>query len=402
MSIKKNSDGTWATDFRIKGRRFRQTFLTRDDARDFEFRMKYGVVNSNAEKSGKTLHETMFHYSQIKIENKLSKTDEKTNMRGLYEFLTYELDFEFIKEVKLIHLNQYQTFLRDAAARARLWDKIEEHRKREAIKNNQVYMVRKKPKFKALSASSVNRHFSTISDFFTHAKKWEWIESNPCAELELLPESVQRRKPWPSDEWIQKAIDEAHPWAAKVFFFLAHTGARPIGAKRLIRSDVEMENRRVKIKSMKGNGTLREHWVPMSDSLYEFFEVIFKETKLKPNDRVFPSSTGLDLCTDNLAHEMRRVTNKIGLHGYTLYGFRHKFLTDMANPSEDGSYHGNLEAARLIAGHADIRQTQRYNHTSEKIVRAELSKVSKTRNIKFRGMGKKEGLAKGGQKRTNR
>jgi len=116
-----------------------------------------------------------------------------------------------------------------------------------------------------------NRHFNSICDLFTWAKKWDWIESNPTAELDPLEENPTKRKPWPSNEHIQIAIDSAKAWAKKPFFFIAQTGVRSVGAKKLQWPHVNFEERRFMIQSRKGrNGALREHWIPMTDSVYEF------------------------------------------------------------------------------------------------------------------------------------
>lgn len=87
--------------------------------------------------------------------------------------------------------------------------------------------------------------------------------------------------------------------------------------------------------------------------------------------------------TKSLARVMARVTSKLGLEGKTLYGFRHTFVTDLVTPSEDGSRSGNIEAARIAAGHTNINQTKHYTHFEDKTVRSELNKAAEVRNIVF-------------------
>jgi len=188
---------------------------------------------------------------------------------------------------------------------------------------------------------------------------------------------------------VQQAIELAEPWAARVFFFLARTGARPIAAKRLTWKDVDFENRTIVIMSYKGReGKLRRSKFPMSYDIFEFLNYLKRERSQVPiigefAQLVFHSKTGRTLDTKDLANEMQRITKKMNLVGYTTYGFRHKFATDLANPSKDGSRSGNLESARKALGHSSISQTQRYNHQEDVVFMSEVEKLAESTLIKF-------------------
>jgi len=86
---------------------------------------------------------------------------------------------------------------------------------------------------------------------------------------------------------------------------------------------------------------------------------------------------------------MASVTSLMGpeIHGCTLIGFRHFMAETATNPSEDESRDGNIEHARLILGHASIRQTQHYNKTKDVVLRNQMEKIQKERNIVFRREG---------------
>lgn len=390
MSLKKNADGTWSTDFRAGKLRFREKFLTREDARQFEQQTKITLklgVSIQPTTKGKTLVEGISEYYKIESAKKESKKDEKAFLMGLYYFLNEMLELEHIGEVKLIHLSEYQTHLLELNSRELLHSRLVARFEKKKARGEVVPKLR--PPTRPLSASGVNRHFNTIRDFFSYARKWGWIESSPCAELESLPESPVARKPW-SDADIQTALNLLDPWAKRPAFLIAKTGMRPVETKRLTWADVDLKNKIFTAKTKKGDGSLRERKIPMTYDVEAFFEMLKLEAKKKPiigqnAQYVFHSATFLRLDTKALAREMARVTKVMGIEGFSLYGFRHSFVTTMANPSEDGSRGGNLEAARILAGHTSISQTQDYNHTSDKIVREELDKVSKFRNIKFSG-----------------
>lgn len=393
MSVKKCPiTGKYKTDFYVNKKRIRETFDVREDAREFERAAKITGklgVSINEDAAGKPLDIGILEYQQLETEGKVSASDEKAFLREFYSYLHHVEGLEFFPQVKLIHLSRYQKFLQSAKDRDGLWEMVEVALKRQSKENKTQYVPRKKPKFIGLSGSSVNRHMNSICDLFTWAKRWEWISSHPGAEIEPVAENPQKRKPWPSDKHIQTAIDRAKPWAQEPFYLIAETGIRPVGAKKLTWADVDFENRRFRIESRKGrNGKLREHWVLMTEAVHQFFLHMWANRQVgKYGHLVFHSAEGLQLDTKALAREMARITKSIGLHGYTLYGFRHKVGQAATNPSKDGTRDGNIEFARQMLGHASIKQTQHYNETEDSVLRAQMEKIAKERNLSFRKEG---------------
>lgn len=398
MALKK-VDGKWRTDFRAaNGKRIRESFDTREEARDFQTRMQHGVTFDTPEE-GKLIVVAISEYLETETVKKESESDEKAFLVEFNNWLNFDQKLEYLGKVELIHLNKYQNFLKDGAARTKLemtkWEAIKKKAEadlKEGIRTTPFSLPKPTKEKRGLSASSVNRHFHSITAFFDQAKKWKWIDSNPCAELEPLPEQPVKRKPWPSNESVQNAIDLAAMWAKAPYYLIARTGMRPVECKKMELDDIEFHNRQFKAKSLKGDGTLRERWIPMTDDLFDFFKWLVSERKKMPvvgkhSNLVFLSPTLQPLDTKALAREMARITKKLGLEGYTLYGFRHKFVTDMANPSLDRSRSGNLQAAQMLVGHASINQTRHYDHSGERVVREAFEILSEERRIVF----KKEG-----------
>lgn len=382
--------GLWRTDFTLKGKRIRKSFDSRKEARDFEvaakLTAKFGVAVNNQE--GKPLDEAIKEYIDLQTSKKETNKGERVILREFYRFLVNEQNLSAINEVKLIHLNKYQDFLQKLDSRIKLWKKVEEKRRHECLSNNTEYFPTPKP-MRPLSGSSVNRHMNSICDLFTWAKRWDWIDSNPTAELDRVEENPNERKPWPSNESIQSAIDLAKPSSKRVFYFLAQTGARPIAAKKLIWKNVNFENRIIVIESKKGkNGTTRLQELLMTDALYDFMKQMWSERKVgKFAHLVFHSENGLPIDVQTLGKEMARITSKLGLEGYTMYGFRHSVGKISTNPSKDGSRSGNIRVAQMLLGHASISQTQNYSELDKTVWRQEAEKISQERNLVFRKEG---------------
>lgn len=397
MSVKKCPEtGLWKTDFRVNGKRIRESFNSREEARDFEkdakLTAKLGVAVVDNE--GKPLDEAIKEYAEIELAKKESKGDEKLFLQEFYRFMVHDQSIQRITQIELINLNHYQMFLQNGEKRKKVWFKAEDARKKEflADKRNvgKEFIPARFPKsFKSLSGSSVNRHLNVVRDLLKWAKLWKWTTENKAADLQPLVENPTERKPWPSNEDVQAAIDNAKPWAKRIFFLVAKTGIRPITAKRLSwQRDVDFVHKRFRVVSKKGNGDLSIHWIPMSADVHDFFLFMWNNRQVgKYSDLVFHSAEGCQVDTKKLGAEMARVTKELNLKGYTLYGFRHKIATDMANPSADGKRAGDLKAASLTLGHKKITQTQRYDHTKESFILQAIEKLESENVIKFRKEG---------------
>lgn len=397
MGLKKVEDG-WLADFRVKGKRYRKVFGLRADARDFETTMKYGFSKNPDEQSGISVAEAIREYATIETEKKKTKTHDKQFLSDFYDYLTLDQNIEFLSEVKLIHLNKYQTMLYDETQRKRLLQlsinaarsELKQTPDNKALSKRLRSMERCLVKAKGYKNSSINRRFGTLIDFFKHCKKWGLIDANPMAEFDYLSGDSESFKPWPSDKHIQQAIRLSDPFARKPLFLIAEAALRPVGVTRMTRDHVDMVNHRFCVVSYKGDGGKRKiHWIPMTEKLFQFFTIVMDDVESRPSDMphreyLFLSETGLPLRTCMLSLQIAKATKIMGLYGFTLYGWRHTLATLTSNPNEEAQYSGNIETARRLLGHASIQQTQIYNQTPEAQVKSDFQKVSEFRNLTWK------------------
>lgn len=388
MAIKKIRD-RYQVDFRHRGKRYRGTFDSREDARSFKTQIQYGIKSDESD-NGKPVFEAIERYMQIVSVKNITSKKEIGIFEEFYDYLTDELDIFNVKEIELVHLEAYQTHLSSGTERVRVWEESEANRKKQALRRKEPYVARKMPRGRdqGLSPSSINRKFGPISHLLRSLKKWKWINSNPAAELERLPSSSVPHKPWDNED-IKRAIKIAKPWDKGPYFLIAATGIRPICACRLAKSDVDLRNREFFATNYKGKGGVkRRQRIAMTDEVYVFFLKWFEYLASRPiapkyRHLIFPSATGVAHSTEGLSERMGAITKKLGLKGHTLYGFRHSFATDASNPSTDGTYSGNIEVGRQLLGHSSISQTQVYNHTKQNEVSAEAQKLSTKRGFKW-------------------
>ncbi len=387
MSVKKTSKGYLVDCRGSDGRRHRRTFEVRQDARDFEFKIKYGeLVSSKEDRKPASYAIQKF----IDLEIPKDSVRDRKYLAEFYDYLIDELNLEHIDEIEPIHIDEYQALLRDQSKRIQLWKKVEESRRRNCILNKEGYIpaIMNGRNVVSLTGNSIRRRFVVIKAFFKKAKLWKWIDSNPCSEITIKSSAIKMRKTW-TDDQINEAINRARPWAKRPFWLIAVTGIRPIGTCRLQLNDLDFENRQFWVSSYKGKGgVLRRYKVVMTNALYEFFSEIASEVQIRPmigpfKEKLFLSFNNKELFPEALGEEMRRVADSMGLPDHSLYGFRHSMGTAAANPSKDGEYVGNLDIARQVLGHSNISQTAGYNHGDDQILRSQLEKLDEIRGIKI-------------------
>lgn len=205
-------------------------------------------------------------------------------------------------------------------------------------------------------AATVNRNFNTLRNFFRKCEDWNFIQKNPALKLKNLPEAKKPIEIW-RDEEIQRVIEAAPQWASDAFYFAAKTGARRGEVSNLIWDYVDLHEKTIQIKSIKG-GQPRIRIVPMTESLHAFFLDLQNRRRrsLGSQRNVFLNGEGKPLSETHLSTAMNRAALKAGLEGLGLHGLRHSILTKMAAGNH------SLRKIQQLAGHSSLATTERYLH----------------------------------------
>lgn len=368
MGLKQLPNGKYQVSIFIDGKRTRPTFDRKSDAEKFErdaklARTKKAVLDPLMQSVAPTttkaaLRDEIREYYSTVSAKKSPETHkgEKRYFSELYEFLTtpelldpdeQKRKIEFVGEITVGDLEKLQTYLL---------------------------------KTKELSGSTVNRYFNTFRDFFNRLDRHGKISRNPAAShlLSDIAEQRQERKKW-RDEDIKRVLGVLPPWAGDVAFVCAVLGARPCELKRLTWSDVDLIEKEITLSSLKGDGTLRKRILPIPESLEEFLvshrEKCRKEFRARQADLVFKSAEGLTLNTKALSRAVARATEQLGLEGFVLYGFRHTFITRLAQRGEATKNIGDL------AGHTNLNTTSGYISKETSRLRDPITRLDEYRGI---------------------
>lgn len=365
MGIKTTKDGKFKLDVRVGLRRIRKKFDRRGEAEKFlvALRKKNNMINLGVEIdreiNGMPLKDAILEYDSIEgaRKAKVTRDNEKHWFQVMFDYMC-DRDIEFVSQIGLLDLQSLQSHLRH--------------------KNE-------------LSAASVNRFFNCYRHFFNKSRAWGWITKDPTLDLPNLATVANPRKAW-SDEQVGKALelalkDPTFPeWFHQTIYTIAVVGARPIEVRSLNTvTDLDFVNRRFALRSKKGSGEERVRWLPMTEELEKIFSTAIKNPARrrvigKYHNTLFLTEKLLPVSKQNLIRNMNRLTKKLGMKGYTLYGFRHGFVTSLLEKDV------NVEKIRRVVGHTNLKTLIGYSHVSEKYVRDTI-----TDSVISRGITIKEG-----------
>lgn len=341
--IRKKSTGKWIVDYNVLGERKRPQFATKKEAvafkRELELRPIDKLLNDDIDPS-MTLQSAIQHYYDNTTSKKAKNThtNEKLYFAKLYGYLgncrLYEIDFA--------QMESFQTHL---------------------LKN--------------LKASSVNRHFNLYKHFFRQCVLRRWIKESPCQYLRKLPEAQPKTETWSKEE-VDQVLVLASDWSRDIFEFLYYTGSRPIGAAKLLWSDVDESKQVFRIRSQKGGHGELINEVPMTQPVKLILDKRRYDRSGQDKGHVFTNASGNPVSSTHISREFRRLANKAGIQGKQLYWFRHTYITELLQANTM-----DLLGVSKIVGHKDPKMTQKYDVREATDLKGPLEDFTAKRNLRL-------------------
>lgn len=426
MAVRKLANGKYQVDWYNGTKRERRNFTTKNAAeafdRDRRLREIYGAHREDRSDS-KTLIEAMTWYHRTVSTTKDPHTceTEKHYFAVLYECLRSNevilrdpksAPLDSIDQVELPHLTAIQSYLTSTPTHGmcRAREKLRSRGRSNAeglklrlsaneltafvsnvvaraVENFSTIDLPEKCKptgrkvrsncvSQVMVGSSVNRMFNTYKDFFNRCDQNGWLSKNPSIYLKSLRENPKKKKVH-DDRTVQAIISEAYLRAEKfeglisqnwkdvgdTLWFLAKTGARPIGLKRLRWAHLDFETREMELRSNKGRGEQKIHVVPLTNELYEFLverrDVARRHFKAKNDSPIFFAAQGGEFDSKAFARTVAKLCEKIGVEEFSPYCLRHGFVTRARRIGIAVQDTGDL------AGHSNLETTRKiYDHTS--------------------------------------
>lgn len=333
--------GKWVVDYTIFGDRKTPSFSSKSEAEAFKRELLLrDIDNSIGFKKIETrsVNEVVEQYLQTVTTKKEIRTHEVDKLA--LENFKKRFESCSVQDIQLQHLESYQIFLLQ----------------------------------QGLKASSVNRKFNVIRNFFRKCVDWKYCSENPTLNLTKLKEEPVVRTPFKVDEII-KIIDGLPIWAARAFLFAAKTGVRRGGICLLTWDCVDFESKSIKVVSKKGGKIAKVVDLPMTDDIQELMLSLKNEQVAKPSNFVFLNANGSKIIPSTLTRKVIQVSKKLGLEGAGLHLARHTVLTELSSLNQSGSI------IQRVAGHSSLNTSQKYLHHSSNEVREALQKLEAERPL---------------------
>jgi integrase len=211
---------------------------------------------------------------------------------------------------------------------------------------------------KRMKASSVNRRFCTIKNFFRKCHEWNLIHENPCVGKSKIRVEPNRRMPW-TEEMFNKFILTCDKIHYSIFAFLWFSGCRPMELKNLKWTDIDYDNKTITLACGK-NSNIKRHF-PLTPVLDQILHTI------KADSIYVFSDNKKQISNDCLYHYCVRRLKALGYKNYSVYGIRHGFGSRLARQGVNSFYIAEL------MGHSRLDTTKQYVHTDKKLLQHILS-----------------------------
>jgi len=204
--------------------------------------------------------------------------------------------------------------------------------------------------------ASLNRELAMVSKAFTLAlEDWDWISGNdkPFSKMPYEKENNERDR-WLTEDEEEKLLENSPEWLREILIFALNTGLRQGELLSLEWSRVDLFRKTILIQKTK-NG--KPKTVPLNQIA---MDVIMRKSESKvrklKNDFVFVSSHGTKIDRHNLRRAFNSAVRASEIENIKFHDLRHCFCTKLAQRGVD------IYKIAKLAGHEDIRMTQRYSH----------------------------------------
>jgi integrase len=208
-----------------------------------------------------------------------------------------------------------------------------------------------------LGAATRHSDLAHLRSFYRWCKRWEYRDDDPTVRLDSPRVDSGLPRPMTRED-LRKALDQLYcPDIRRAVCLGAYAGLRISEAAALDWSDVDLENRQIRVIRSKGGKSRR---IPMGPELLD---------ALLPNTGGNVVSGGEAYSTSRLARRVREAFKALGVHA-TFHQLRHRYATIAYEASGD-----ILTVSRLL-GHANLNTTQIYVRTRDDVAEAIARAVS--------------------------
>jgi integrase/recombinase XerD len=263
-------------------------------------------------------------------------------MSKLREQMKRDLDLrgfaELTKKSYLAHIERYAKYFNESP------EKLDD----EHIKRYLHFLEKEKGLSRAYNAQA----YSALKFLYetTMKKDWSNYRIPRSKKVRKLPIVLTKTE-------IRKIFREVKNLKQKAMLMTIYSaGLRVSECEKLKVSDIESENRRIKIRDAKGN---KERYTLLGETNYEILKDYWKIHR--PQEYLFPGqNNGTHITSRSIQKAFERAKKKAGIKKKaTVHSLRHSFASHLL---EDGV---DVFHIQKLLGHANVKTTAIYIHVSQ-------------------------------------
>ncbi len=212
--------------------------------------------------------------------------------------------------------------------------------------------------------STTNRYLALVKRMFNVAIQENYAEENPVHKVKLYSEKDNLRERILTEDEERKLMENCSDTLRPILIVALNTGMRRAEILNLTWSQVDVENRRIRIKKTK-SGKVR--FIPVNDTLFRELNTLRKKNG-QSLYLFFNSETGKPYL--DMKKGFKAACRRAEIQGLRFHDLRHTFATRLVEKGAD------IETVRDLLGHHSITVTQRYTHSNDDRKRAAVELLS--------------------------
>lgn len=217
---------------------------------------------------------------------------------------------------------------------------------------------------------SINHELRLLRHAYNLAiHEWELVDETPFARCKIPSGDVKRVRYLSQDEEA-RLMDALPKWLKPIVMIARETGLRLSNIINLEWSQVNIFSRMINLAITK-NGD--PHSVPMTDNVLKILKALYMA---KENDYVFGYGKGGKPFNRHwVSKSFKDSCKKAEIENFRFHDLRHDFCSKLVQKGAD------LYSVAGLAGHKDIKTTQRYAHLSPEKLRSTIQKLNSGDNL---------------------
>lgn len=215
---------------------------------------------------------------------------------------------------------------------------------------------------KGAAPATIGLEIALLSKAFKTAQKWKWIDNNPCFGIDR-PKINNKRVRYLKEDEVERLYSSLPEWLLPIVVIARFTGLRLSNILELTWDNVNLFSKTLIVGKTKNGEPLG---LPMTETAFETFKSISKIRRLDTS-LVFYNSKGKIFDMRYVSATFRQCRIRANIKDFRFHDLRHDFCSKLVQRGVD------LYVVAALAGHRDIKTTQRYAHLSPEKLRKDIA-----------------------------